>query len=276
MPPVPRALVWATDLDVLPIDHRVQRRDDFLVIRSPGNPAHWWGNFLLFDDAPGPGDGARWEQAFATELPEARHRAFGWDRVDGELGDARTELADRGYTLDRSVGLTAAPADVRPHARANREVSVRALDPVAGHEQALWDAVIEVQVAGRDPIHAEGPHREFCCARMRDLRELFAAGRGAWYVALSPDDQVLGSCGVVVTAGRGRFQAVDTAQAHRRRGICSRLIVDAAHQTAHRYGAERLVIAADADYHALGLYESLGFARRERTGQAYLPPAHPR
>ena len=35
---------------------------------------------------------------------------------------------------------------------------------------------------------------------------------------------------------------------------------------AHRcedFGAERLVIAADAGYHALGLYESLGFERRE-------------
>jgi hypothetical protein len=31
--------------------------------------------------------------------------------------------------------------------------------------------------------------------------------------------------------------------------------------TAH--GARRFVIAADADYHALGLYESLGFRRAE-------------
>src|SRR5438105_2519423 len=63
----------------------------------------------------------------------------------------------------------------------------------------------------------------------KELRELFRAGRGAWYVALDESGrEVQGSCGVVVTAGRGRYQAVDTAEAHRRRGICSRLVVQAA------------------------------------------------
>ena len=49
---IPRSLVWATDYDVLPVDHVVERRDGYLVVRSPGNPAHYWGNLLLFDDAP--------------------------------------------------------------------------------------------------------------------------------------------------------------------------------------------------------------------------------
>jgi ribosomal protein S18 acetylase RimI-like enzyme len=105
----------------------------------------------------------------------------------------------------------------------------------------------------------------FRARRQEDLRRLFRAGRGSWYVAIDPDtDQVVGSCGVVVTGERGRFQTVDTAEAFRRRGICSRLVVDAAHHAASHYGARRLVIAADPDYHALGLYESLGFDRVER------------
>ena len=74
---------------------------------------------------------------------------------------------------------------------------------------------------------------------------------------------VVGSCGIVVTAGRGRFQAVETAAAYRRRGICSRLVVEAARHAVEAYGAAQLVIVADATYHALGLYESLGFERRE-------------
>jgi hypothetical protein len=40
-------------------------------------------------------------------------------------------------------------------------------------------------------------------------------------------------------------------------------VVEAAHHAAEHYRADRLVIAADPDYHALGLYESLGFERRE-------------
>ena len=77
----------------------------------------------------------------------------------------------------------------------------------------------------------------------------------------------------MVTAGRGRYQAVDTAEAHRRRGVCSRLVVQAARASASRYGARQLVICADPDYHALGLYESLGFAPAEHAaGVCRQPP----
>jgi len=39
-----------------------------------------------------------------------------------------------------------------------------------------------------------------------------------------------------------------------------------------QHGAERFVIVAYADYHALGLYESLGFQREEQmTGECLWP-----
>jgi ribosomal protein S18 acetylase RimI-like enzyme len=148
---------------------------------------------------------------------------------------------------------------------------VRALDLDADDD--LWDQVVELQVAGRDEQFEEQMYRDFRRQRLVDKRVLFRAGRGAWYVALDPgQSEVLGSCGVVVTGGRGRFQAVDTAAAHRRKGICSRLVVEAAHSAAEIHGARRFVIAADPGYHALGLYESLGFRRAERVaGVCRLP-----
>ena len=82
--------------------------------------------------------------------------------------------------------------------------------------------------------------------------------------------EVAGSCGVVVTAGRGRFQVVDTALAYRRRGVCSRLVVEAARRAHDDFGAQQFVIVADAGYHALGLYESLGFERAERLASVCL------
>jgi ribosomal protein S18 acetylase RimI-like enzyme len=280
--PVPRSLVWATDIDVLPSDHVAVRRGDHLVVRSPSNPAHWFGNLLVFDDAPGPGDRRRWEEVFAAEFadaPEVRHRTFCWDRTDDALGTARSEFAAAGYDLERTVGLIATPGAVRPHPRANRAVAVRPLAPGAGAaDEGLWDQVVEIQVAARDTERpspeSDREYREFRRRRLADLRELFLAGRGAWYVALL-GDEVVGSCGIVVTDGRGRFQAVDTAQRHRRRGICSRLVVDAARHAAATYGAERLVIAADAEYHALGIYESLGFRAVERVAAVCRPPPDP-
>ena len=274
---MPRSLVWATDLDVLPLDRVVERHGEYLLVRSPGNPEHYWGNLLLFDDPPGAGDASRWERRFEAEFadqPRVRHRTFAWDSVAGKLGRAREEFAARGYELEESVGLIATAERVRPHPRENREVVVRALDPAPGIDERLWDGVVELQVAARDERFEEEAHRAFTRTRLQDRRTLFRQGRGAWYVALDPGGQeVVASCGVVVTGGRGRFQVVDTAAAHRRRGICSRLLVEAARHSAERYGAEVFVIAADPGYHALGLYESLGFKRLEHVyGACRLPP----
>jgi ribosomal protein S18 acetylase RimI-like enzyme len=266
----PRSLVFATEIDVLPADRIVERRDGYLVVRSPSNPAHHWGNLLIFDVPPAGGDAQRWEHLFAQEFgdePSVRHQTFGWDQTDGNAGLAREEFVSRGYDLEETVGLVAELAQVNDHPRANREVIVRALDPAAGADAKLWAAVIELQVAGREEGHAEERYRAFTLARLADRRAHFVEGRGAWYVALDPTNgAVAASCGIVVTAGRGRYQVVDTAPAYRRQGVASRLLVDAARCSADVHGAERFVIAADANYHALGLYESLGFVRQERVG----------
>jgi len=272
---MPRSLVIATGIDVLALDRVVEQRGDHLVVRSPTQPEFYWGNYLVFADAPVVGDGAHWEllfdDAFAGE-PRVRHRAFTWDRLDGELGAAREEFAGRGYALDEMVGLVAEAGALRPHARENRDVEIQALDPHG--DELLWDGVVEVQVAGRDPsVFEEAPYRVFSRGRLRELRRLFAAGRGTWYVALlAGTREIAGNCGIVVTNGRGRYQAVDTALAHRRTGICSRLVVEAARLSTETFGTERFAIVADAGYHALGLYESLGFERRERVGEVLLRP----
>jgi ribosomal protein S18 acetylase RimI-like enzyme len=273
----PRSLVLATLIDVLPEDRVVRREGDHLVVRSPSNPGHWEGNMLLFDDAPVPGDRERWEttfdSAFADE-PAVRHRTFYWDRADGEEGSAVAEFGEHGYRLERDIGLIASPGEIAPHPKANREVEVRALDPAPGRDALLWEGAIGVSLANNaeDPS-PDADFERFVRARQRERRAAFCAGRGAWYVALDRSDgSVVACCGVIATGSRGRFQAVDTAPTHRRRGIARRLVHDAAQDVAARFGLSRLVIVADADYHALGIYESLGFQRRERLCSAWLAP----
>lgn len=275
---VPRALAWATDLDKLPPSRVVQRRGGYLVVRMPSNPGFYWGNLLLFDDPPAAGDRVRWECLFDAEFaghPGIQHRTFAWDRVNGEIGRAQEEFVAVGYEMEDTIALVATPQELRPHPRENREVAVRTLDPAPGIDSHLWEQVVELQIASRDEgsSEPEDDYRAFAQRRMDELRSLFRDGRGAWYVALAADGGVAGSCGVIVTGGRGRFHAVDTAAAHRRKGICSRLVVEAAHRAAKRYGADRLVIAAAADYHALGLYESLGFRRAEHVHGVCQTPA---
>ncbi|MSO96487.1 MAG: N-acetyltransferase [Thermoleophilia bacterium] len=272
----PRSLVAATDIDVLPEDRVIEQRDGYLLVRSPSNPAHYWGNYLLFDEAPSPGDAPRWEARFDAEFgqePRVRHRAFTWDRTGSGSEAALDEFARRGYVSEESVGLVARADRVRAHPRENRQVVVRALDPAADADEEQWSAIVELQVAGREQGQDEPGYRAYSRARLDDLRALFRAGRGAWFVAVEPArGEIVAGCGVVVTDGRGRFQAVDTALDYRRRGICSRLVVDAARLSVDLYRAERFVIVADAGYHALGLYESLGFEEEERTFGVCLRP----
>jgi ribosomal protein S18 acetylase RimI-like enzyme len=259
------SLVWATDIDVLAPESVVHRRDGYWAIHSPSNPTYWWGNFLLFDDAPGPGDGGRWEQLFETEFGDRRevtHRSFAWDRADGAAGAAERELVSRGYELEWTTGLVARPDAVRRHPGANTEVEVRALDPAPGSDEDLWEQVIQVQLAQAPPGVPDSYHLGFLGRRQRDLREIFSGGRGSWYVALL-DGQVVGSLGVVVTGTRARYQTVDTVAEYRRRGIARRLVAEAAFDARAKHRIDHLVIAADPDYHAIGIYEGLGFERVE-------------
>jgi len=132
----------------------VERRSGFLVIRSPSNPEHFWGNLLLFDDAPLAGDALRWEALFAEvfgDEPRVRHRTFAWDRTDGVFGAAREEFAARGYDIEESIGLVAGASDIQAHPRENREVIVQVLDPAIGADEALWDGVLERLTAELGP-----------------------------------------------------------------------------------------------------------------------------
>jgi ribosomal protein S18 acetylase RimI-like enzyme len=262
-----QSLVWSTDIDVLPADRQMRRAEGYWIVHSPGNPGHYWGNMLIFDDAPGAGDRARWETLFARELggiAGVRHRTFAWDRTDGFEGSAAAEFEAAGYELERSVGLIATPEEVLPHPRSDGGVSVRRLDPEAGDDEPAWQAVLELWAAQDQGRHPVGPYREWARLRIQELRRLFATGHGGWFVALD-GDEVVASLGIVVAGTRARYQQVDTRASHRRRGIASRLVADAARLTAEAHPeVAHFVIVADPGYHAVDIYRSLGFRERER------------
>jgi ribosomal protein S18 acetylase RimI-like enzyme len=229
---------------------------------------------LIFDVPPRAHDGQRWEELFDREfggVAAVQHRTFAWDTLDGSVGAAATEFVARGYELERSVGLVAAPGALRMHPRANRNVVVRPLDPQAGTEEAAWAAVRELHIAGDRRRQFDPNYRSFVRRRFEALRTLFRGGRGAWYAAFD-GALIVGSLGIVATGGRARFQMVDTRASHRGRGIASRLVVSAAAHAVQQHPVGQLVIVADADYHALAIYESLGFERVEHVSGVVLAP----
>jgi ribosomal protein S18 acetylase RimI-like enzyme len=270
-----KSLVWATDIDVLERGRVLERREGYWAVHSPTNPTFWWGNFLLFDEVPTRGDGERWEVLFEAEYAarsDVTHRTFAWDRTDGAAGDADREFIERGYALEWTAGLIATPERLVPHPRANTDVTVRALDPRAGAEADLWDQVLLRQLSqapeGADRDH----HLTFLRRRQAELRSLFEEGGGAWCTAVL-GERIVASLGIVVTGRRARYQDVHTDESHRGRGIATRLVADAAAHAASHHAIDHFVIAADPAYHAIGIYESVGFKRKELVVGAMRKPA---
>ena len=101
------SLGYRTDLMIRALEGSViTDHGDCIVVRSPANPAFWWGNFLLLAAPHGPGQSGRWLARFAAEFPDAAHVALGIDVTDArEVQTA--EFLEAGLRLDLSTVLTA-------------------------------------------------------------------------------------------------------------------------------------------------------------------------
>src|SRR5687767_11153038 len=96
-----RSLGYRTDLFFVAFDGEVIDRGDYLVARSPLNPKHYWGNFLVFDHPPAPGEMCRWRELFAEEIgtpPRIEHVSLVLDLPAEELPDLAVVL-DPGFEL---------------------------------------------------------------------------------------------------------------------------------------------------------------------------------
>jgi len=221
-------------------------RGDYLVVRTPGNPDFYWGNFLLLGAWPVPGTGDGWLARFAAEFPQARHVALGVDAADGPAA-APAEFLAAGLEPERVTVLTC--TGVQPPPNRNTEAEIRPLES-DGDWQQSFD--LGVRCYGES-----GPYLE---RRARARRQLTEAGRAAWFGAFT-GRRLLAQLGVC-DAGRGlaRYQDVETDPASRRRGLAGTLVWRGGRYAAEALGASTLVIVADPAQAAIRLYRACGFA----------------
>jgi hypothetical protein len=242
-----RSLGYRTDLMVLALEgSQVSDRGDHLVIRTPGNPDYWWGNFLLL---PGlePGSGGDWLARFAAEFPDAKHVALGVDQTDSGAVNPG-ELP--GLTMDRNAVLTATSVHAPPHP--NTEAVFRKLDG-----DADWRQSFELTAA----IYAGEPggDREFLTARLAAKRALTEEGHGAWFGAFI-DGTLVSQLGLVTgNSGLARYQSVETHPGARRRGLAGTLVWHAGVQALADGRPVTLVMVADPEDVAVRVYRSVGF-----------------
>ncbi len=261
------SLGWRTDLNFARFDGKLTTRADCIVVRTPANPSYWWGNFLLFDHAPRPGDAAEWSRRFEAEIgrhhAESRHTTFGVDAQEAFV--LPKDFVERGFVLYASNVLTMRREQLR---------APRAVLPAGARVAALKlpqqsaDAV-ELQVLCDAGESSPAPsYRLFRQRQMARYEAMASQGLGDWFGVFLPSasgEQLVADCGLFHAGpgadALGRFQHVETHPAFRRRGLCNALIHAVCTDAFERLKLHTLVIVADPLDVAIGLYESLGFER---------------
>jgi ribosomal protein S18 acetylase RimI-like enzyme len=245
-----RSLGYRADLAILALEgSQITDRGDHLVIRTPGNPDYWWGNFLLLRDLR-PGSGRAWLARFAAEFPGAQHIALGLDETDAGTVD-RGELP--GMTMEQHAVMTTTSVHAPPHA--NTKAVFRTLEG-----DADWQESLDLAAA----VHKGEPGGDagFLAARLAAKRALTESGHGAWYGAFL-DGSLVSQLGLIANkSGLARYQDVETHPACRRRGLAGTLVWHAG-ATGLTGDTSKLVMVADPADVAIRVYRSVGFTVTE-------------
>jgi ribosomal protein S18 acetylase RimI-like enzyme len=259
------SLGYRTDLMVRALEgSEIVDHFGYVSVRTPANPAFWWGNFLLLPARAAQGEAGQWLSLFTAEFPAAAHVALGLDVTD----DAGADLAGfvaAGLDVRRETVLTAPALGEPPHP--NRAAVLRQL---AGDDDWRQSARLQALCDAEDGLPAS---QAFTEARNAARRGLAEAGHGAWFGAFL-DGELVSQLGVF--SGRtsiARYQNVGTHPGARRQGLAGTLVCHAARYAIGYLGAKTLVIVADPREPAIRVYRSVGFADRETQVSMQRPPS---
>jgi ribosomal protein S18 acetylase RimI-like enzyme len=222
------------------------------VVRMPGNPAFRWGNFLLVPEA---GDPAARIRDHEDAFPGAGFTTVGVDDAAPTLDEGAWRAA--GFAIERHAVLVADRAPAVPIG------SGPVVRPLASEADWAVETAIAISLDEDDDGDVDPEQADFSRRRTAEKRRLTERGRAVWLGA-EQDGTVVATAGVADAGDRvARFQDVQTAAAHRRRGCASALIAAGVRIAADRFGSVRFVLVAERDGPAIGLYRRLGFREVE-------------
>ena len=174
-------------------DGFVEEHAEYYAIRTPSNPDFWFGNFILFKQAPTAGDLSRWlqihEHTFRSSL---NHITFGWDEdhpgVAGEFIDAGFKVHD---------GIVLSMASYENLATVNPDLVVRKL-----RTDSEWKQMVDLQIEiDREDFKFRDDGGVFRSTQMNSLRNMAGEGHGDWWGAFHHTD-LIGGMGLYFDADR--------------------------------------------------------------------------
>ena len=250
--------VLRTELALLGPGARIEDRGDHLFVEVPDQPSFFFGNLLVFERGPAPGDAARWPALFGEAFahrPGVRHVTLAWQQAAPD-DRGRDALVAAGFEHHSHVGMIAREVRVR-----ETRIAKLAIREIVSDQDWEHAAQHELRLNPR-PEHFKD-YAAFVAGRFRALRRLAQEGRGAWYGAFA-EEQLVSALGLFRVGELARYQNVGTHPEFRRLGIAGALIAEAARRTLSRPGVERLVMVSEDSGGAFDLYRALGFEPAER------------
>ncbi len=246
---------YLTDFIFLKQNGIIEEKEGYTLVKSPQNPTFYFGNFLLLNEAPSSKDKTRLEAIFDVhfnDLTALHHYTFCWEKAAPKDYQA---FLDAGYELDVCVVLIAHKSELIAPTKINTNITIKEFNSTED-----WQQWIEQEVANREKSISEVGFRKYINRKKAAYLQLVEQGKGNFYGAFLKDEMV-GSAGLFHENGLGRFQQVTTKTEHRRKGVCTTLLHAMCEQAFTHLN--HLVIVADKDYHALQLYQNLGFKAKE-------------
>ena len=244
---------------------QVAHHPGYVTVRTPANPAFWWGNFMLLPAQTAREGPEPCLSRFRSEFPASAHVALG---IDVTSGDAAGLDGFAAAGLDVQHDLVLAARALREPPYPNRAAVLREL---AGEDDWRQSVQLRAVVDAEEGGPAADP--AFIAARDEARRTLARTGHGAWFGAFL-DGQLASQLGVFSDRrGVARYQEVATHPDARRRGLAATLLCHAARYAIGHLAATTLVIVADPGEPAIGVYRGVGFADHETQVSASRAPS---
>lgn len=238
------------------LESQIKEKRNYIVVRTPSRPDYFWGNFIILRDRIDTQiKFQRWIDIYSDEFDTFdSFKTFAFDCVDGNIGDEEI-FAAFDFSLYKNKGLVTDAVHPPPHLNANFEFKIVDVE-------SEIEALIEVHTNDEWPLPKE-LEKPFLKQQFESLLKLQQKGIGKRFGAYV-DGKLAADLGIYTMGEIGRFNNVATHQNYRRQGLCGALMYLSSDYALANMGVKKLVIEAAEDYHALRIYESVGFTPLER------------